>query len=66
MRRHGIEEPYEKLKALTRGQSLKQDAINHMLDQLDLPATVKQEILDMTPAGYVGAAESLTHRILEG
>ena len=65
MRRHGIEKPYEKLKELTRGQSLKQDAINHMLDQLDLPATVKQEILDMTPAGYVGAAESLTHRILE-
>ena len=65
MRRHGIEEPYEKLKALTRGQSLTQETINQILDQLDLPATVKQEILDMTPAGYVGAAESLTHRILE-
>ena len=65
MRRHGIDEPYEKLKAMTRGQSLTQQAINQMIAQLDLPATVKQEILDMTPAGYVGAAESLTHRILE-
>ena len=65
MRKYGIAEPYEKLKAMTRGQSLTQGAIKSLLDELDLPDDVNQEILDMTPASYIGAARALTFQLLE-
>lgn len=64
MRKHGIPEPYEKLKALTRGQSLTQQAISGMLDQLGLPDEVNQDILAMTPASYIGDATALVERLL--
>ena len=64
MRKHGIEGSYEMLKEITRGHSLSRNAINQLVDQLDLPALVKREIQKMTPASYVGAAEKLTYRIL--
>ena len=41
MRRHGVEEPYEKLKELTRGQSLKQESIEQMLETLDIPESAR-------------------------
>jgi len=64
MRRHGIEEPYEKLKAMTRGESLTRDRIIAMLDELTLPDEVKQQILGMTPASYIGDAVRLTRQLL--
>ena len=64
MRRHGIEEPYEKLKSLTRGESLTREGITAMLEELALPETVKQQILAMTPASYVGDAVRLTRQLL--
>ena len=65
MRKHGVEEPYEKLRNLTRGKSLTKETINQLVDKLDLPKVVKLEIIDMSPASYIGAAESLTHQILK-
>ena len=65
MRKHGVEEPYEKLRYLTRGKSLTKETISQLVDKLDLPKAVKLEIIDMSPASYTGAAESLTHQILE-
>ncbi len=65
MRKHGIKEPYETLKELTRGQSLTREGIKTMLDELDLPPAVKQEIESMTPSDYIGSAELLTHRALD-
>ena len=64
MRQHGIEEPYEKLKNLTRGQTLDQAAITAMLEDLALPEEVKEQIRNMTPAGYTGNAAAMARRLL--
>ncbi|HID46131.1 MAG TPA: adenylosuccinate lyase, partial [Chromatiaceae bacterium] len=56
MRRYGIEEPYEKLKALTRGQRLDQRDMQAFIDTLELPEAVKDELKALTPATYIGNA----------
>jgi adenylosuccinate lyase len=61
MRRYGIPEPYEKLKALTRGQAITQETLQTFVSTLELPDDVKLELMQLTPSGYVGLAESLTH-----
>ncbi len=63
MRRYGIEEPYEKLKALTRGQSINPDSLKPFVESLELPESVKQELLALTPASYIGNAIDQTRRI---
>jgi adenylosuccinate lyase len=64
MRKYNIEEPYEKLKVLTRGQSLNQQRIEAMILTLDLPEEARQQILALTPANYIGEAVALTERLL--
>ena len=66
MRKHGIDEPYEKLKSLTRGERLNAETIETLLESLDLPAEVDDAIRAMTPAGYIGKAEELVKRLLAG
>jgi len=56
MRRYGIEKPYEKLKALTRGQRLNQQDMQIFIDTLELPDDVKASLKSMTPASYIGNA----------
>ena len=56
MRRHGIEKPYEKLKALTRGQRFDQHAMQIFIDTLDLPEAVRETLKNLTPARYIGNA----------
>lgn len=56
MRRHGLPEPYEQLKALTRGQKLNRDAMHAFITSLALPEADKQRLLAMTPGSYVGNA----------
>ena len=63
MRRYGIEQPYEKLKALTRGKKLTLADIENFIDTLDLPTQVKAELKQLTPANYVGIAEILADKI---
>ncbi len=63
MRRHGLPEPYEQLKALTRGQGITRDALGEFVRQLDLPADAKARLLALTPASYTGLAESLARGI---
>ena len=60
MRRYGIAEPYEKLKALTWGQAITQETLQTFVSTLELPDDVKQKLMQLTPSGYVGLAESLT------
>jgi adenylosuccinate lyase len=60
MRRYGIPEPYEKLKALTRGQAITQETLQSFVSTLELPEDVKQDLMQLTPSGYVGLAEPLT------
>ena len=64
MRKYGIEEPYEKLKALTRGQSINKANISQMIDDLDLPEDAKEQIRSLTPATYTGIAIRLVDRLL--
>lgn len=56
MRRYGIEKPYEKLKALTRGNRVDQQGMQVFIDSLDLPDEVKTALKAMTPATYIGNA----------
>lgn len=56
MRRHGIEQPYEKLKELTRGRKIDAQALAEFIQGLELPDEAKQRLLEMTPASYTGNA----------
>ncbi len=64
MRRYGIANPYEQLKALTRGKrGISRDTLAEFIQGLDLPPAVKQRLLEMTPASYTGKAAELARRI---
>jgi len=56
MRRHGLPEPYEQLKRLTRGQKIGKDALRAFIQELALPEADKQRLLAMTPGTYTGNA----------
>ena len=59
MRRHGLPNPYEQLKALTRGQGINAESMRAFVAGLDLPPDARQRLLDMTPATYTGLAARL-------
>lgn len=63
MRRYAIEEPYEKLKALTRGKGINQQTLKNFIEQLDIPEAARKELLNLTPATYTGNAEQQAKRI---
>ncbi|MED5440780.1 MAG: adenylosuccinate lyase [Pseudomonadota bacterium] len=63
MRRYGIEQPYEKLKAFTRGKAITKDAMGEFIASLELPQSAKDELNAMTPASYVGNAEAQAKKI---
>ncbi|WP_407067658.1 adenylosuccinate lyase [Marilutibacter alkalisoli] len=64
MRRHGLPNPYEQLKALTRGQDgINAASMRVFIEGLDLPAETRQTLLDMTPGSYTGLAERLAREI---
>jgi adenylosuccinate lyase len=59
MRRYGIPEPYEQLKALTRGKPVTRELLHEFVQSLDIPDEAKQRLLDLTPQTYTGLASSL-------
>ena len=63
MRRHGLPEPYEQLKALTRGQGITRDSMRAFIEGLALPADAKQRLLALTPATYTGLAARLAGEV---
>jgi len=63
MRRYGISEPYEKLKALTRGRPVTKELLQDFIDSLDIPANEKTRLLEMTPANYTGLAAVLAKKL---
>jgi adenylosuccinate lyase len=63
MRRHGLPNPYEQLKALTRGQGITETSMRDFIASLGLPDDAKQRLLDMTPGSYTGLAEGLAREI---
>lgn len=56
MRRYRIEQPYEKLKALTRGKGIDQATLEQFIKSLEIPNAAKQELLALTPRKYIGNA----------
>lgn len=64
MRRYGIANPYEQLKALTRGKGgITKEALHQFINGLDIPDTAKKQLLEMTPQNYTGKATELAQRI---
>ena len=59
MRRYGVPEPYEKLKALTRGQRLEAEALRSFILSLDIPDEAKERLMSLTPHTYLGYAGDL-------
>jgi len=56
MRRHGIANPYEHLKALTRGRRVGREQMRRFIEGLELPDEARDRLLSLTPGGYVGNA----------
>jgi adenylosuccinate lyase len=63
MRRYGIANPYEKLKSLTRGRRVDQQALQRFVQELELPEEAKRRLLELTPAGYTGNAASQARKV---
>ena len=64
MRRYGAANPYERLKALTRGKTITREAIHGFIDTLsEVPADERARLKAMTPASYTGCAAALALRI---
>ncbi|MFO1289129.1 MAG: adenylosuccinate lyase [Nitrosomonas sp.] len=60
MRRFGTKNPYERLKALTRGKSgISQETLHQFIQTLEIPDKEKQQLLALTPTNYIGLAEKL-------
>ena len=62
MRKFSMPEPYERLKAVTRGRRLSAQVYQEILQELQLPAEAMQELNELTPAKYIGCAPELAKR----
>jgi adenylosuccinate lyase len=63
MRRYGVENAYEQLKSLTRGQRVDAEALQQFIGGLALPESAKQALQELSPARYVGYAEQLARKV---
>ena len=63
MRRHGLPNPYERLKELTRGKAITRESITAFIETLELPEAEKQRLRALTPGNYIGKAAELAQRI---
>jgi adenylosuccinate lyase len=62
MRRYGVPEPYEKLKDLTRGRGIDEQRLREFVRTLPIPDAARQQLLELTPAAYIGKAAELARR----
>jgi adenylosuccinate lyase len=63
MRRYGLPDPYEQLKALTRGRRIDGEAMRAFIRGLALPEAEKERLLKLTPAAYTGKAAELARKL---
>ncbi|PCI07806.1 MAG: adenylosuccinate lyase [Gammaproteobacteria bacterium] len=63
MRRYGIENPYEKLKELTRGKAITQAAFQQFIHTLEIPEDARERLLKLTPLNYIGNAIEQTKKL---
>jgi adenylosuccinate lyase len=59
MRRFGLEQPYEQLKALTRGQRISRETLATFIWGLEIPETARKQLLALTPSSYIGNAATM-------
>jgi len=64
MRAYGIENPYEQLKALTRGKTITAGMLQEFIQSLDIPAEARQKLLQLTPASYTGNAAEMARSLV--
>lgn len=65
MKRYGIKEPYERLKALTRGKKITEQDIHKFIEELDLPKEEKIRLKYITPINYIGKAADLVNELIQ-
>jgi adenylosuccinate lyase len=63
MRKCGMDNPYDRLKELTRGKAIDQAALESFIKDLPIPASEKDRLLALTPATYIGLAAKLAREI---
>jgi adenylosuccinate lyase len=64
MRRYNIENAYDKLKELTRGQSgINRESLQAFISMLEIPVAEKQRLLQLSPDTYIGKAAELARQI---
>jgi adenylosuccinate lyase len=63
MRRHGVADAYDKLKAISRGKRLERRSLAQFIKSLPIPAEAKKRLLALTPARYTGLAAELARRV---
>ena len=63
MRKHGVTNPYEKLKQLTRGENINANNFASLLKELSLTQVAYNEIKSLTPQSYIGLAKILAEKI---
>ncbi len=63
MRRHGLPNPYERLKEMTRGRPIDRESLRAFISRLELPDEEKERLLALTPADYTGNAAEMARRI---
>ncbi|HEY7907191.1 MAG TPA: adenylosuccinate lyase [Wenzhouxiangella sp.] len=63
MRAHQLPNPYERLKSLTRGQTIDAEAVREFIEALELPEAAKTKLLALTPQSYTGNAQAMASGI---
>ena len=64
MRKHGIDDAYEQLKELTRGKGgIDRESLRTFVAGLAIPEADKAQLLKLTPATYIGAAQKLASQL---
>ena len=63
MRRYDVPEPYEKLKALTRGQRIDAEVLRAFVDTLNIPEAARRELRELRPHAYTGNAAEQARRL---
>lgn len=64
--RYAVPNPYEQLKAFTRGQQVTQKSMMEFVDGIEgLPAHAKEELKKLTPSNYIGNAVSQASNVMK-
>ena len=63
LRRHGVTDAYEQLKALTRGRAVTREELHEFIESAPIPAAERARLRALTPAAYIGKAAELARKI---